>query len=94
MNSLSIGENLANIRAFKAYPNPASSVLNIQMTLATEEDIEISLVNTAGQSILSKKIEKATVLNENFDVANLAKGIYFLKVNNAQGSAAEKIVIE
>lgn len=94
MNSLSISGNLANIRSFKAYPNPASSVLNIQMTLATAEDIEISLVNTAGQTILSKKIEKAATLNETFDVANLAKGIYFLKVNNAQGSAAEKIVIE
>lgn len=94
MNSLSISGSLANISSFKAYPNPASSVLNIQMTLATAEDIEISLVNTAGQTLLSKKIEKAATLNETFDVANLAKGIYFLKVNNAQGSAAEKIVIE
>jgi hypothetical protein len=64
------------------------------MTLATAEDIEISLVNTAGQTLLSKKITKTGIINETFDVANLAKGIYFLKVNNAQGSAAEKIVIE
>ncbi len=94
MNSLSISGNLANISAFKAYPNPASNVLNVQMTLTTAEDVEISLVNTAGQTLLSKKIAKTGIINESFDVVNLAKGIYFLKVNNAQGSAAEKIVIE
>lgn len=95
MNTLSIGGSLDNISTLKAYPNPATNSLNVQMVLEKAEDIEISLSNVAGQTILSKKIVNATsIINQTLDIANFNKGIYFLKVTNTQGSVIEKIVIE
>ncbi len=89
-----IQQSLSNVNAFKAYPNPATNILNVQMTLAKADEVQISLVNTAGQTIISRNLAKTGTVNEQFNVANLAKGIYFLKVTTSEGSAADKIVIE
>lgn len=89
-----IEHSLGNVNAFKAYPNPASHILNVQMTLTKADDVQISLVNVAGQTIMSRNVAKSSNVNEQFNVANVAKGIYFLKVTTAEGSAADKIVIE
>lgn len=89
-----IESSLSNVNAFKAFPNPTANILNVQMTLTKADNVEISLVNTAGQTVLSRNVSNATVLAEQFNVANLAKGIYFLKVATSEGVAADKIVIE
>lgn len=89
-----IESSLSNVNAFKAFPNPTANILNVQMKLKKADNVEISLVNTAGQTVLSRNVSNASVLTEQFNVANLAKGIYFLKVATSEGVAADKIVIE
>lgn len=89
-----IQQSLNNVNAFRAYPNPTSTTLNVQMTLTNADDVQISLVNVAGQTVLSRNVSKASSINEQLNVANLAKGIYFLKVTTSEGSAADKIIIE
>jgi hypothetical protein len=89
-----IENHLSNITQFQAFPNPASDVLQVKMSLQKEDNVSISLVNTAGQSILQKNILHARNIQESFYINGLAKGIYFLKIQTSQGVAAEKIVIE
>lgn len=89
-----IENHLSNVREFQAFPNPASDVLQVKMSLQKEDNIKISLVNTAGQSILQKEILHAMNIQESFHINGLAKGIYFLKIQTSQGIAADKIVIE
>lgn len=73
---------------FTLYPNPANDVLNIQ----TKQDVAINSVeiyNQLGQIVM------ATTNVVNFvDVANLATGTYFVKVNTEKGSANAKFVKE
>lgn len=94
LSFVGIEQSLNNIHSFKAYPNPTSNILNIDMTLKKADNIQISLVNTAGQTVLNRDVSQTNIIHEPFNVSNLAKGIYFLKVTTSQGVAAEKIVIE
>jgi hypothetical protein len=62
----------------RLYPNPASSLLNLQLS----DDVILENVifyNTLGQVIF-------TSTETSWDVSSFANGVYFLKVFNASGS--------
>jgi len=70
------------------YPNPANNVVNIN---ASSEISNIEVVNMAGQSVM---IETVNTINAQVNVANLAAGMYFVKVNTANGdNFTKKITI-
>jgi len=73
---------------FTLYPNPAKDLLHIQ----PKQDLNIKSVeiyNQLGQIVLAVTNTVNTV-----DVANLALGTYFVKVNTEKGSANAKFVKE
>lgn len=66
---------------FKAYPNPASSVLHLQWS---NEDLpgiaQVRLVNLTGKTVLSQDVADARGNNDHsFDIAKLAPGMYFFQ---------------
>ena len=73
-SSLSLSDNVFN-KKISLYPNP--TVGYIKLNGLTKES-NISIYNLLG----SKIIEKTIQLNEEIDVQNLTKGIYFLKIEN------------
>lgn len=87
-------EQHLNVQAFKAYPNPATHTLTVEIALTKADDIEIALVNLAGQTLMRKNLSNVVKVNESFKVNTLSKGIYLLTVSTSQGTAADKIVIE
>lgn len=89
-----VQQALSNISVFKAYPNPVSHLLNVEIHLKNADKISIDIVNLAGQKVMSRSCVKTNTILEQFDVSNFANGIYFLQVSSSQGIAAEKIVIE
>ncbi len=73
---------------FTLYPNPTKDALNIQ----TKQGLEINSIeiyNQLGQIVMAVTNALNTV-----DVANLASGTYFLKINTEKGSANAKFVKE
>lgn len=78
----------------KVYPNPTRSILNVEMKLAKQENVTISLINVNGQTVMSKVVENASAVSERLNVANLASGLYFLQVTNSKGTQAQKVVID
>lgn len=87
-------EQYLNIHFFKAYPNPVSQLLNIEMTLPKVDNVQLSLVNLAGQTLMEQHLTNISEVKAQFKVANLAKEIYLLRVSTSDGIAAEKIIIE
>jgi len=65
-------QNSALVQIIKLYPNPASSILNIDFD--AEADDEISLTNIAGQKVISGMFQKS------LPVSNLPSGNYKLIV--------------
>ena len=70
------------------YPNPAKDVLNIQ----TKQDLEVNSIEIYNQ--LGQIVMATTNAINSVDVANLASGTYFVKVNTEKGSANAKFVKE
>lgn len=71
------------------YPNPASSVVMIK----TGKDVTFSMISEDGKMVYplsSLSMNSETQL----EVAHLAKGVYFLHFNNAQGSLVQKVIVK
>ena len=73
---------------FTLYPNPAKDVLNIQ----AKEGLAVNSVEIYNQ--LGQIVMATTNAVNSVDVANLASGTYFVKVNTEKGSANVKFVKE
>jgi hypothetical protein len=69
----------------KLYPNPTSGQLSIEavdMTL-------VSVYDLVGQCVMQKSAENGQL---NLDMGQLQNGIYFVKVNTANGSVVQRVV--
>nr|WP_294862137.1 T9SS type A sorting domain-containing protein [uncultured Fluviicola sp.] len=71
------------------YPNPATSVV----TIKTGKEVTFSMISEDG-----KVVYPASSLSMNTEtqlqVSHLAKGIYFLHFNGAQGSLVQKVIVK
>ena len=85
-------EPTANI-AFSLSPNPANDVVRLDFKTPLTNDTKIGLFNATGQLLRSWQVgvgSRTTTL----DVSQLPKGVYALSLENAQGKAAKKVVLQ
>lgn len=83
----SITEN-ANTEKISIFPNPASSVINIQLGFTLKTALSVTLLDMRGRLLLKKEIpsnNKSLQLN----VSPFAKGTYLLKINNSNASISQ-----
>lgn len=71
------------------YPNPASSVVMIK----TGKDVNFSMISEDGK-IVYPVSSLAMNTETQLEVSHLAKGIYFLHFNSAQGSLVQKVIVK
>lgn len=64
----------------KIYPNPANSIINIVTADTNNLPESFTIYNTLGQMVKGKNITNSSDLS--VDISSLAKGVYFIKVNN------------
>ncbi|MEL6944650.1 MAG: T9SS type A sorting domain-containing protein, partial [Bacteroidota bacterium] len=76
----------------KIFPNPSNGTLFVSSEKASRVPIHFSIFNLQGQRLLEKRYERT--FNQQFDLTNLPKGIYFLKIASQEGTAIEKIVLD
>lgn len=74
------------IEGLKLYPNPTKNNLYIETTL--NGDINVSIINMLGKEVLNSKVTNNTV-----NVANLANGIYIVKVTEEGKTSTKKLII-
>ncbi len=83
------GLNANNVVEFNAYPNPASTSINV---IANENIETITLVNMIGQTVLSLGNVNAT--DRVINVSELSAGVYTLVINSVNGSSSKRVVIK
>lgn len=74
--------------ALQVYPNPVSDILTVR---ATEPIIELTLINTLGQRVMTRTNESRSV---SLSVKLLEEGTYLLEVVTASGRQWQKVVIQ
>jgi hypothetical protein len=79
------------------YPNPASSVVNLQLPLkafgASQQSAFVEIYDLNGRKLLEKHFTAGTEEIE-MDVGNLESGIYFCKIISEKGNATKKLIIQ
>ena len=82
-------DDVVDLNSIIVYPNPVSSVLNIKWNL--NDKTEVRLFNMTGQLV---HYSKDTGLNDyQINTSNLAKGIYFLRINSSKGELTKKVMV-
>jgi len=86
--------SLNNIKVnnrFKVYPNPAENRVYLTLTDDQLTNSKALFINTKG------KIVKQEIINSKestFDISNLPKGVYFIKIINKKTTGIQKLILK
>lgn len=81
-----------DIQAFLLYPNPAVADVHIVLTKAATKEMQLQVINQAGQVVKTIRVNKGWQLIH-MDVSKLGKGIYIVKLTGNQTTQVKKLVI-
>lgn len=78
----------------EVFPNPTTGTINLQVNTAKDMTANIQLTNETGQIIFYQKMYLVAGKNtKKIIVQQLSQGIYYLKLNHADGVEVHKVVI-
>lgn len=88
------GIGVKNINALKGsvYPNPATSILNIDLS-ADSKINQFEFWSLDGKLMMSNAVNQLS-LKTNVDISGLISGIYILKVNTENGIGIFRVVVQ
>jgi hypothetical protein len=77
--------------SFNLYPNPANTVVNIDLSSFAGNQVSISIMNALGQQVYFSKAESAGG-SRSIDIQNLPEGIYLFIIENGQQRFTQKLI--
>ncbi|MFH2096729.1 MAG: T9SS type A sorting domain-containing protein [Bacteroidota bacterium] len=90
---LTIGvEDFSSYFGVNVYPNPNDGNFELIIRNNITENVTIELMNVQGQLIETRKVSGVEI-NEKYDASDLAKGVYYLRVNAGDRLEVRKVVI-
>lgn len=84
-NNTLANESFVTTESIKVFPNPTTDYL---MVSGVNGNATVGIYSLTGQKVLEQKFDQQVRLN-----INLAKGIYFVKVNNDGTETVKKIIV-
>ncbi|MEO0468146.1 MAG: PKD domain-containing protein, partial [Bacteroidota bacterium] len=76
-------DDILGANGVSLFPNPAREQFTLRLDLKTAADLTLDLQNMMGQSVSIKNIDAFQGRNEvNWNVSELSKGVYFLRISN------------
>ncbi len=87
-NDLSASENLVMV-----FPNPSSGIVNMEIHLDDMINLEVNVMNSAGQLIAKTKGPDIQGYCTSFDLRDQPNGLYLIEVKNATSSTTRKLLL-
>ncbi|WP_242133911.1 T9SS type A sorting domain-containing protein [Aestuariivivens marinum] len=87
-NNLDVSNYQYSQLQFNLFPNPANDFITLKLPLEVT-DSTVEIYNTLGKSMKSFKTLEKTI---NIDVSTFANGLYFIRLQTANGVAVKKFV--
>lgn len=82
-NGVSMNVDLNSLNSsINVYPNPTDGEFTLSITNTQVSDLNIMVTNIQGQAVYQNQVKSVLNYQENIDLTQFAKGMYFLKVNN------------
>ena len=86
-NVITVKNNIAEL--FSIYPNPAVDFVTIKTSPNSSTKINYRLINSNGKLVKEGNISGASI---KINLENVAAGLYFIKVTDANGKAETKTI--
>ncbi len=83
---------IKNNSFYNIYPNPSNGIFNIYIKNENINDLIIELMNINCQIVYRNEIKNVLIYNDKINVQELAKGIYFLKIQRENKINYEKLI--
>ncbi|UTW65863.1 fibronectin type III domain-containing protein [bacterium SCSIO 12643] len=85
-----------DVSTLKMYPNPASDLINIEMSnFNNVDEVNVKFISITGEVVLRRQINvNAGAYQETFDVSHLATGTYFVQFEAKGEVVTRKFVIK
>ena len=80
--------------ALKFYPNPANSVLNVELSLEQPTLANVTIAEINGRVIRIDEIENAHQENLQYDVSKFPSGTYLVRVATEEGTSTKQFVVQ
>ena len=77
---------------FNVFPNPSTGIFNVTL-VPQKESINFEIFDIRGKQIQAEIIS-ANQSQFNFDLSNVSKGVYFLKLSNENISTTQKLIVK
>ncbi len=81
------------VSKFTVFPNPASSEVNVQITLTDNTDVRIELLDLNGRVMLSENAGNVKQLNYKLNTSAVPNGIYVIHVVGSKLNAEKQLTI-
>lgn len=91
--SSTTGIKSINENKVKIYPNPTNGIFNIEIAEAQNMNYYLKLFNVIGEIIYTDEISGKSSINEQIDISQKAKGMYFLSVESDNGTIISRRII-
>ncbi len=78
----------------KIFPNPASSEMTIDFSIASNEKVKLQLFNTVGQLVYSNTRQMGATGQVKFDTQSYESGMYVLQIKHKESIYTKKVFIQ
>ena len=81
--------------SLNVYPNPNKGVFTLNVNTTNVKELNIQVLNAQGQVVYTKNnFKNIANVNEQIDLSNNAKGIYFINVTSDKGVKTHKVIVQ
>ncbi|MBT8189246.1 MAG: Omp28-related outer membrane protein [Saprospiraceae bacterium] len=78
-------EEIDELAAFEVYPNPTESIINLELGFTENVNYNVSITDVLGNKVKDLGSYSLRTLNENYNVSDLASGMYFITIQTEIG---------
>ncbi|MFO8130175.1 MAG: T9SS type A sorting domain-containing protein [Bacteroidales bacterium] len=89
-----VGMSEVSREDFKIYPNPGKGVYTLHYENSGSRDMVMEMYDASGKLIRQETIDKGEVYDRVIDISSRPKGIYFVKIGNAEMTMTRKVIFE
>jgi len=77
------------------YPNPTEGLLTMTLDMRQSDVLNVNLFDISGRNVYSHSVNAASGASQHkLDLSATAKGVYLLRVNSANGTLTQKVILQ